>query len=203
LAETPFQHTIPKALSFNVSEQNLIESEFNRFLNCNIIEKVDNITQRDEFISNIFIRPKKDGKIRIILNLKQFNDSFMENIHFKMETLQHAINSMRKNCFFASVDLSEAFYSIPIRMQDRKYFRFIYNGQEYQFTALVMGLTTSPRVFTKVMKPVFASLRGKGHISLAYIDDSILHACKQITYIDDSILHACIQITFLGFILCL
>ena len=204
-----------------MSEQNLIESELNRFLKCNIIEKVDNIAQRDEFISNIFIRPKKDGKIRIILNLKQFNDSFMENIHFKMETLQQAINSMRKDCFFASVDLSEAFYSIPIRMKDRKYFRFIHNGQKYQFTALIMGLTTSPRVFTKVMKPVFSSLRGKGHISSAYIDDSCLQAstfaeCQEnvsetVKLMDSlgltvhslkSVLIPCKQITFLGFILC-
>ena len=36
-----------------------------------------------------------------------------------------------------------------------------------------MGLTSSLRMFTKVLKPVFASLRTKfGHICLGYIDDS-------------------------------
>ncbi|XP_053374034.1 uncharacterized protein LOC128546760 [Mercenaria mercenaria] len=84
-----------------------------------------------------------------------------------------------------------------------------------------MGLTTSPRVFTKVMKPVFASLRAKGHISSAYIDDSCLQGstfteCQ--TNVSDtvelmdslgltvhptkSVLIPCKQITFLGFILC-
>ena len=29
----------------------------------------------DEFVSNIFTRPKKDGGIRVILNLKQFQKS--------------------------------------------------------------------------------------------------------------------------------
>ena len=34
-----------------------------------------------------------------------------------------------------------------------------------------MGLTSSPRIFTKVLKPVFASLRTKfGHTCLGYID---------------------------------
>ena len=42
----------------------------------------------------------------------------MKNIHFKMETLQHAISSMGKDCFFASVDLLEAFYSFQIRIQE-------------------------------------------------------------------------------------
>jgi hypothetical protein len=111
---------------------------------------------------------KKDGTIRIILNLKRFND---DAIHFRMETLQSAIESMRRNCYFGSVDISEAFYSIPIRKADRKYFRFIFNGFKYQFTCLVMGLTT---VFTKILKPVFATLRARGFVSTSYIDDSCL-----------------------------
>ncbi len=37
-----------------------------------------------------------------------------------------------------------------------------------------MGLTTAPRVFTKILKPVFTTLRAKGHISTIYIDDSCL-----------------------------
>ena len=35
-----------------------------------------------------------------------------------METLQSAIDALRKNCYFGSVDLSEAFYSIPIREEN-------------------------------------------------------------------------------------
>ena len=82
--------------------------------------------------------------------------------------------SIRRHCYFGSVDLSEAFYSIPILYNQRKYFRSWFNNQKYQFTALIMGLTSSPRVFTKVLKPVFATLRAKGHISTAYTDDSCL-----------------------------
>ena len=101
-----------------------------------------------------------------------------------METLQSAINAMRKNCYFGSVDLAEAFYSIPVREQDKKYFRSMHNGQRFQFTALIMGLTHSPRIFTKVLKPIFARLRSRGHVSSAYIDDSCLqgssyHLCQQ------------------------
>ena len=89
----------------------------------------------------------------------------MEQIHFKME--KSAIDSMRPTCYFGSVDLSEAFYSILIRPQDRKFFRFIFLNKKYQFMSLVMGLASSPRVFTKVLKPIFASLRARGFISTA------------------------------------
>ena len=138
-----------------------------------------------------------------------------------METLHSAIASMRKDCFFGSVDLSDAFYSILIREQDRKYFRFVHNNQKFQFTALIMGLTHSPRIFTKILKPVFATLRAKRHISSAYIDDSCLRGatfslCEQniedtVKLMDSlgltvhpgkSVLVPTQQIIFLGFLLC-
>lgn len=218
--ELPTQNTIPKPITFSPDEQDRIDQEINRFLHCKIIEKA-NDTTKGEYLSNIFFRPKKDGKIRIILNLKSLNQIYLEKIHFKMETLQSAIDAMRKNCYFGSVDLSEAFYSIPIKEEDRKYFRFLHNNQKYQFTALIMGLTHSPRVFTKLLKPVFSNLRSKGHISSAYIDDSCLQGstyskCKQnikdtVTLMDSlgltvqpekSVLEPTQQIIFLGFLLC-
>lgn len=216
----PDQKTIPKPLKFDEIEQDNISVEINRFLKCGIIEEVQHASD-NEYISNIFTRPKKEGKIRVILNLKQFNSDCMENIHFKMETLKHAVDSMRRDCYFASVDISEAFYTIPIRKEDRRYFRFYHNSVKYQFTALVMGLTTSPRVYTKVMKPVFAHLRARGFISSAYIDDSCLQGSSwtechnnvvaTVELMDSlgltvhpnkSVFNPCKQITFLGFILC-
>ena len=157
--------SIPKPIQFQNLEGDLINSELGRFLNSKIIEPVcQGARDRDEYVSNLFIRPKKDGKVRVILNLIQFNLDCMEHIHFKMKTLKSAVESMRQNCYFVSIDLSEAFYSIPVRVEDRKYFRFWYESTKYQFTALVMGLSTSPRVFTKIMKPVFATLRAQGYI---------------------------------------
>ena len=148
MEDIPSQKVIPKPIKFSHEEQEQINKEIDSFLECGIIEKINEINE-GEFISNIFFRPKKDGKIRIILNLKNLNKNFLEKVHFKMETLQSAINAMRKNCYFGSVDLAEAFYSIPVREQDKKYFRFMHNGQKFQFTALIMGLTHSPRIFTK------------------------------------------------------
>ena len=220
MEDMPIQMVIPKPINFTVEEQTKIDKEINRFLEHEIIEKV-NETAENEYISNIFFRLKKEGKIRIILNLKNLNKNYLEKIHFKMETLQSAIDSMRKNCWFGSVDLSEAFYSIPVREKDRRFFRFIHNGQKYQFTALIMGLTHSPRVFTKILKPVFAKLRAKGHVSSAYIDDSCLqsasyHQCQKnigetVQLMDSlgltvqpqkSIFEPRQQIIFLGFLLC-
>ena len=100
-----------------------------------------------------------------------------------MEILQSATDAMRKGCFFGSVDWAEAFYSIPLFEPDRKFFRFFHKDQKYQFTVLIMGCTHSPRVSTKVLKPVFAKLRAKGHIGAACIDDSCLQGSRYVCII--------------------
>ena len=67
-----------------------------------IITSVDNKPEQGEYISNIFIKPKKDGSVRLILNLKHFN-KFVEKKHFKMSSLQTAIDLMEKDAYLASV----------------------------------------------------------------------------------------------------
>ena len=119
------------------------------------------------------MRRKKDGSYRMILNLKDMN-KLIEKKKFKMETLKSAISLMKENCFFASLDLKEAYFSVNIRKEFRKLFRFRFDGILYEFMALPQGYTESPRIFTKLLKPVLGFLRSRGHNLVAYIDDSLL-----------------------------
>ena len=168
----PNQNKIPKPINFSEAECKVIDEEIELLLKKKVIEIVQD-NDDDEFISNIFVRPKKNGKFRVILNLKQVNE-FIEYHHFKMETFKTALNCVSRNCFFASVDLQDAYYSCKVMENDRKYLRFIWNKTKYQYTCLAMGLASSPRIFTKLMKPVFSTLRKRGHANVAYIDDTLL-----------------------------
>lgn len=125
-----------------------------------------------EYISNIFIRPKKDGSFRLILNLKQLNES-VEYHHFKMENLKNAITLMTPNCFMASIDLKDAYYSVSVSESHRKYLRFIWKNQLFQFTCFPNGLSSAPRIFTKILKPVYATLRSQGHENVTPISREV------------------------------
>ena len=168
-----FQRKYPKQIKFNDQESNKIDIEIKKMLKEGIISPVDNKPMEGEYISNIFIRPKKDGSIRLILNLKHFN-KFVEKKHFKMSSLQTAIDLMEKDAYMASVDFKSAYYSVAIRKSDRKYLRFFYKGQKYEFCVLPNGLTTGPREFTQIVKTLFKHLREMGHFNTYYIDDSFL-----------------------------
>ena len=174
LNSIPNQAFVPTPILFNDRERDMINSEMQAFLSKHIIEEVE-YSQYEQFYSNIFIRPKKDESVRVILNLKQFNEN-IDKIHFKMETLKSAIAIIQQNDYFASIDLKDAYYSVLVHQDDRKYLRFMWEGKHYQFRSLPQGLSCSPRVFTKLLKPTFAYLRSMGHSSIPYIDDSLLRA---------------------------
>jgi hypothetical protein len=84
----------------------------------------------------------------------------------------------------ATIDLKDAYYSIPMAPDHQKYLKFTWKGKLYQYTCLPNGLACAPRLFTKLLKPVYSHLRQKGYISCAYIDDCYLQGdtfeeCKE------------------------
>ena len=72
-----------------------------------------------------------------------------------MEHLNTAVGLMEQNCFMASIDIIDAYYSISIHEDFVKYFRFHWNGKLYQFTCLAQGFSCTLRLYAKLMKPVF------------------------------------------------
>ena len=161
----------PVPIKFPPHEKVLIDNEVEKLCKKGIIEKT--VPTKGQFVSNIFFRPKKDGSIRLILNLRNLNLD-VEYHHFKMETLNHAIQLMSPNCYMASIDLKDAYYTVPVKKSQRQYLRFWWNNVLYQFTCLPNGLAEAPRKFTKLLKIPFKYLRERGHANSAYIDDSCL-----------------------------
>ncbi len=151
--ETPMQHNLPSN-NFQTKEYHILDKEIQKLLDKGVIVKVQYNT--DQFISSIFLRPKNDGSHCRILNLKKFNESVSYH-HFKMESI-NITKLVSKGCFMASLDLKDAYYSIPIKSPGRKFLCFKWQGQVYQFTCLPNGLSCAPRKFTKILKPALATL---------------------------------------------
>ena len=110
-----------KPINFNTKEQLIISELLKKFEDKGII--VESEHEPGEILSNIFIRPKQDGKYRLILNLSRLNEH-VDKITFKMETLRSALQMIQKGCFFGKIDLTDAFYSVLIKHNCRKYLKF-------------------------------------------------------------------------------
>lgn len=179
------------------SEKEIISSEIKKLILLGAISECSYCA--DQFTSPIFLVPKPNGSFRFILNLKKLNQ-YINTEHFKLEDIRTACKLMSKNCYMASIDLKEAYFSVPISANSKKFLRFKFDGLLYEFNALPYGLCTAPFVFTKLLKPVSTYLRNNNIILTCYLDDSLFfnncqHKCKKDIHI------ACKLLQDLGFII--
>ncbi|XP_060587405.1 uncharacterized protein LOC132742914 [Ruditapes philippinarum] len=91
-----------------------------------------------------------------------------------MDTFETALTLIRKDMFMCTSDIRHAYYSVPVAEESQVFLRFQWKGQIYQYTCIPNGYRDGPRLFTKLLKPVFAKLRAEGHICTGFIDDSLL-----------------------------
>lgn len=158
---------------FNQNQSKQIDQEIKLMLAKGIIRECD--TAYPEYISRIFTRPKSDGSVRLILNLKNLNQ-YVQYHHFKMDTLYTVINLMEKGCYMASIDLKDAYYTVGVDSYYQNFLKFKKGNKLYAFTCMPNGLSSAPRIFTKLLKPPLAELRTRGFINSPYIDDIYLQA---------------------------
>ena len=101
-----------------------------------------------------------------------------------MESLNHILDSITQGCFMAVLDLTDAYLTVPIGEDYIRFLKFIFQGQVYCYICLPFGISSAPRKFTKLLKPIAAFLRSRGIVVVFYIDDVWLTA---LTY------HSCLQ----------
>lgn len=169
----PIQGSPPAPLSLSLSDEKALDSAMLKFLEQRIVELC--APGGHGFLSNIFPTIKRDGTARVILNLKELNE-YMDHIHFKMDTLKDVLPLIHQNCHFMSIDFKDAYFSVYVRPEDRNWFKFTWRNSTFRFTCLPQGLTSAPRIFTKLLKPVLSHLHKLGIFVSCYLDDCIFIA---------------------------
>lgn len=170
----PVQCELPRPLTLSIADREALDNAMLTFIQQKVVEKCSPISDSG-FYSNVFPTRKKDGTARVIFNLKELND-FVKHVHFKMSTIKEVLSLLQENCFFITIDFKDAYFSVRIQSEDRKWLRFMWKNQSFQFTCLPQGLTSAPHIFTKLLKPILSHLRKLGILIVCYIDDCILLA---------------------------
>ena len=127
------------------------------------------------FFNRLFIVPKPNQKWRPILDLSTLNQ-FLCVKTFKMETPETIRTSLQQGEWVSSIDFSDAYFHIPIHFTSRKFLRFHFQNQSYQFRALPFGLSTAPMEFTAVAKEVKLMAQSQGIRIHQYLDDWLIRA---------------------------
>lgn len=167
---TELCHTIPSQ-QYCGNEREVLKAEIKKLIIARVIEEASPC--KDQVLSPVFLTQNKDGSHRLILNVKRLNEH-VKYEHFKMEGLSSVRDIITKDSFLANIDLRKAYYSIPIHKDSRKYLRFQFDSKIYEYTCLPNGLSSAPRLFTKMLRVIFSHLRSQGLMSVTYIDDILL-----------------------------
>ena len=128
---------LPWQANFSEGQRQAINKEV-----LNVLEKGAIVEAQHcpgEFISNLFLVLKKTGDLGPVINLKPFMSKFVVKSHFKMETISVAREFINSNDYLLSVDLSHAFFSIPIHESYQIFLRFIWKEQFTSFFAFDLG----------------------------------------------------------------
>ena len=156
----------------NQEERLQIKSEIKEILRKGAIQHVK--SEPGEFLSNLFFVNKKDAGYRPVKNLK-FLNVFTPYQDFKMEGMYLIKGLLQEHNFLIKIDLKDAYFGIPLDKSSRKYIRFQWEGNLYEFLCLCFGLGPAPLIFTKLLKIPIALLR-RINVRIIFLDDMLVMA---------------------------
>lgn len=91
-----------------------------------------------------------------------------------MEGLVSVSQLIKKGDWMTKLDLKDAYLTVPVLKTQWKFVRFIWRSTVFQFKCLPFGLSSAPRTFTKLLKPVITFLRKEGIRLIVYLDDILI-----------------------------
>ena len=132
----PWQTREPKEMS--LIERKVVDKEIQLMLTKEVLREIQ--PSRDQFLSTIFVRPKKgENKFRPIINLKSLNDH-TPYIHFKKEGMKDVVDLLNPGDYMVKIEVlacaNTSFVSKVPKVSVEK--------RPYQISVLVFGVDQVP-----------------------------------------------------------
>ncbi|KAL0148452.1 hypothetical protein M9458_056262, partial [Cirrhinus mrigala] len=122
-------------------------------------QKVETLLRKEVAIEVV---PPQDGESGFYSRSDTTESSVMR-LKFKMLTINQVVSQIRSEDWFVTIDLKDAYFHVSILPQHRKFLRFAFRGEAYQYRVLPFGLALSPHTFHKVCGCCSGSAAIPGH----------------------------------------
>ena len=140
-----------------------LQNILNELLKAQIISE-----SSSDYCSPIVLVKKKDQSLRLTVDYREIN-KVVRDVCPTLPQIESSIAKLYKNKFFTSIDLSSAYWQVPLKPESRKYTAFAGNEKLFQFNVLPMGLKISPAIYNRVILHVLQDVAFKS--SIVYLDD--------------------------------
>ena len=124
---------------------------------------------------------KKNGKWRWVVDFRMLN-SVTRKDSFPIPNIVELLSYLRNSKYFTSLDLAQAFHSIPVREVDREKLSFCALDKFYQFCRMPFGLTSAPNTWARLVTKVLQDIPKTKLI--VFFDDLLIHSPDLKIHID-------------------
>lgn len=152
-----------RRLPFSVRDA--VREELQRLEQNDVIEKVD----ASEWVSPIVVVAKKNGKIRICVDLREPNKAVVID-KFPLPHTEELLHKLHGAKYFSKIDLAAAYHQVLLSPESRELTTFITDSGLYRFKRVCFGLASAPSAFQKMMVTILQKCKN----TLCYIDDVIV-----------------------------
>ena len=144
-----------------------VKEELDKMERADIISKV---TQPTDWCSPIVPVIKKNGRIRICIDLKRLNKA-VKRPHYMLPNLDDIAPALKDSKLFTTLDASSGFLQIPLEQSSALYTTFITPFGRYCCNRLPFGITSGPEEFQRKASELLEGLEG-AHVIM---DDILIH----------------------------
>ncbi|CAB4027684.1 Retrovirus-related Pol poly from transposon, partial [Paramuricea clavata] len=132
----------------------LVEAELKRMKDEGIIEEV---TEPTEWCAPIVPVPKKNGQVRICVDMKKLNEA-VKRERYVLPSLDDIAPSLHGSEVFSKLDAASGFWQIPLHPESSKLTTFITPFGRFCFRRPPFGISSAPEIFQRLMTDL---LQGK------------------------------------------
>lgn len=152
-----------------VEDRKEIETQISTLLKRNLIEE-----SYSPFAAPVTLAYKKeDGrKSRLCIDFRELNKIIVPQL--QPFPLIEDLMVKTVNCkYFSTLDINSAFWSIPMKIQDRYKTAFVTQEGHFQWTCLPFGIKTAPAIFQRILSNVIRKHKLSSFV-VNFIDDILI-----------------------------
>ena len=128
----------------------------------------------------------KSSKLRMVVDFRNLNGKLKQlNSCWPAPTIKDILGELHNATYLSTLDITQGFWSYPIKNESRKYTAFIYNDCVYHFRRLPQGLSISSKCMQFKMKSFV--LRHNLKNCTVYIDNVLIWGESREDYINNLI----------------
>lgn len=163
----------------SVEDKLEIEEQVGKLLERNLIEE-----SYSPFAAPVTLALKKEDnkKTRLCIDFRELNKIVIPQAQ-PFPLIEDLVTKTRNCKYYSTLDINSAFWSIPLRIEDKMKTAFVTQDGHYQWTCLPFGLKTSSAIFQRILSNILKKYK-LTEFTVNFIDDILIFSKSYEEHID-------------------